>query len=60
VEIIYLNEYYDGVSDLHDHDIAVIVLSNRVSFSSGVVPVCVDWNAKYNVLDGDKGKVGLK
>ncbi|CAH1707810.1 unnamed protein product [Aphis gossypii] len=57
VEIIYLNEYYNGVSDLHNHDIAVIVLSNRVSLSSGVAFVCVDWNAKYNVLDEDKGKV---
>ncbi|KAE9526497.1 hypothetical protein AGLY_013145 [Aphis glycines] len=57
VDIIYLNEYYDGVSDLHDHDIAVIVLSNKVSFSSGVTPVCVDWNRIYNVSTGVHGKV---
>jgi len=60
VEIIYLNEYYNVVSDFHDHDIAVIVLSNRVSFSNGVTPVCVDWNRKYNVSTGVHGKVDLK
>jgi len=59
VEIIYLHEYYNGVSSFHDHDIAVIVLSNRVSFNSGVAPVCIDWNSTYNVPIGDRGKVGL-
>lgn len=59
VEIIYLNENYSGAYE-YAHDIAIIVLSKRVSFSNVVAPVCIDWNGKYNVSNGDKGKVGLK
>jgi len=58
--MIYLNENYSGARGYYAHDIAIIVLSTRVSFSNVVAPVCIDWNGKYNVSNGDKGKVGLK
>ncbi|KAE9523065.1 hypothetical protein AGLY_016537 [Aphis glycines] len=57
IATIYLHEDYSGASYFYDYDIAVIVLSKRISFSSGVAPVCIDWNAKYTVLNGDQGKV---
>lgn len=60
MEYIYLHEDYSGATDFNDHDIAVIMLSNNVSFNSEVGPVCVDWNAEYNVMDFQNGKVGLK
>jgi len=25
----------------------------------GVEPVCIDWNGRYNVINGTKGKVGF-
>jgi len=60
VEMIHLNEGYYGPTGFHSDDIAVIALQSRVSFSNGVAPVCIDWNGKYNVANGDQGKVGLK
>jgi len=57
--MINLTEGYNGTAGFHVDDIAIIVLQNRVSFSNGVAPVCIDWNGEYNVHNGDKGKVGL-
>jgi len=59
VETVHLSEGYYGPLGFHAEDIAVIVLQNRVSFSNGVAPVCIDWNGIYNVSNGDQGKVGL-
>ncbi|CAI6368896.1 unnamed protein product [Macrosiphum euphorbiae] len=57
VEIIYLKEGYNGPTGFHAEDIAIIVLQNRVSFNNDVAPVCIDWNGKYNVVNGDQGKI---
>ncbi|XP_060881631.1 uncharacterized protein LOC132953091 isoform X2 [Metopolophium dirhodum] len=57
VEIIYLKEGYNGPTGFHAEDIAFIVLQNRVSFNNDVLPVCIDWNGKYNVVNGDQGKI---
>jgi len=59
VEIIYLNEDYYGPNGFHAHDIAVLMLSNRVTFSNVVAPICIDWNNKYNVSNGVEGKVNF-
>ncbi|XP_022182777.1 mannan-binding lectin serine protease 2-like [Myzus persicae] len=55
--MIHLNEGYFGSLEFHAGDIAIIVLQNRVSFSNGVAPVCIDWSGKYNVVNGDHGKI---
>lgn len=57
--MIYLKEGYYGPTVFHAQDIAVIVLQDRVSFSDGIAPVCIDWNGQYNVVNGDQGKVNL-
>ncbi|CAI6344828.1 unnamed protein product [Macrosiphum euphorbiae] len=57
VEMIHLNDDYYGPSGYHAADIAIIVLKDRVSFSNGVAPVCIDWNGKYNIANGDRGKI---
>lgn len=54
-----MNEGYNGFTGLFAEDIAVIVLTKNISFSNGVVPVCVDWNNIYNVKIGDQGKVNM-
>jgi len=59
VEKIHLKEGYYGPTGFHAEDIAIIELQNRVSFSNGVSPVCIDWSGRYNVSNGDQGKVGL-
>jgi len=41
-KFIYL---YDGANY---EDLAVIVLGNKISFSNGVTPVCIDWYRRYN------------
>ncbi|XP_029345055.1 uncharacterized protein LOC100167148 isoform X2 [Acyrthosiphon pisum] len=57
VEMIHLKEGYYGSTGFHAEDIAIIVLQNEVSFSNGVSPVCIDWNSKYNEVNGDQGKI---
>ncbi|XP_060881629.1 uncharacterized protein LOC132953090 [Metopolophium dirhodum] len=57
VETVNLKEHYYGPVGFHAEDIAIIVLQNRVSFSNGVAPVCIDWDGKYNVSNGDLGKM---
>ncbi|XP_029344854.1 mannan-binding lectin serine protease 2 [Acyrthosiphon pisum] len=57
VETVNLKEDYYGPAGFHAEDIAIIVLQNRVSFSNGVAPVCIDWDGKYNVSNGDLGKM---
>jgi len=57
--MIYLNEGYYGRIGFHADDIATIVLKDRISISNGVAPVCIDWKGKYNIVNGDQGKVGL-
>jgi len=39
--------------------LAVIVLADKISFSNGVTPVCIDWYSKYKVRNGTYGKVNL-
>lgn len=60
MNIIYLNDDFHISDDLISNDIAVIVLSDRITFSNVVTPVCIDWYEKYNVLNGAQGKVSLK
>ncbi|XP_026815136.1 uncharacterized protein LOC113555042 isoform X2 [Rhopalosiphum maidis] len=57
VELIYLKEDYLGYNRFYSDDIAVIVLSKRVNISDAVAPVCVDWNGRYNVINGTQGKI---
>lgn len=57
--MVYVNEHFYGPSGFLFGDIAIVQLQNRVSFSSFVAPVCVDWKGKHNEHDGDVGKVGL-
>jgi len=60
VEKIHLNEDYYGPNGFHAKDIAIIVLIDKLFFSNGIAPVCIDWNSEYNVVNGDQGKVGVK
>ncbi|CAI6350599.1 unnamed protein product [Macrosiphum euphorbiae] len=57
VDKIYLKESYFGASGYYAEDIAVVVLQNSFSFSNSITPICMDWNGKYNVSNGDEGKV---
>ncbi|KAL4123123.1 hypothetical protein QTP88_015353 [Uroleucon formosanum] len=57
VEMIHVHEGYYGYPGFHINDISIIVLPNRLSFSNGVAPICIDWNDKYTVVNGDQGKV---
>ncbi|XP_060870192.1 transmembrane protease serine 11B-like isoform X2 [Metopolophium dirhodum] len=57
VEIVYLKDGYKGYRVFHAEDIAIIVLKTRISFSNSVVPVCLNWNGKYNEVNGVKGKI---
>lgn len=57
--LIYLREGYYGSSGYHAEDLAIIVLSSKVTLSNVVLPVCVDWSKKYSVLNGSIGKVNL-
>ncbi|XP_022162705.1 limulus clotting factor C-like [Myzus persicae] len=57
VDIILLKEGYSGSSGFHAEDISIIVLQDRVSFSNRVAPVCIDWNSKFNVVNGNQGKI---
>ncbi|XP_060874108.1 uncharacterized protein LOC132947887 isoform X2 [Metopolophium dirhodum] len=57
VEIVYLHEHYSGPYEFHANDLAIIVVRNRISFSIGVAPVCVDWNNINTIPNGAKGKI---
>ncbi|KAL4123142.1 hypothetical protein QTP88_015367 [Uroleucon formosanum] len=57
MEIVYMKEGYYGLTGHLAEDIAIIVLKNRISFNTVVSPVCIDWKSKYNVGNGDKGKI---
>jgi len=59
VDVIHVHEGYYGSLGFYADDISIIVLTNRLSFSNGVAPVCIDWKDTYNVANGDKGKVSL-
>jgi len=59
VETIYLKEDYNDIDGLYAEDIAVIVLTEKLSFSNGVFPVCIDWYNKYDVKNGDEGTVNM-
>jgi len=54
-----VKEGYYGHRWFFTDDIAIAVFQNRVYFNNGVAPVCIDWKGKYNVANGDQGKVGL-
>jgi len=57
--MIYLNDDYKGYDGLYVDDISIIVLANKVSFSNGVTPVCIDWKSLYNVDNGVNTKVNM-
>ncbi|XP_016661871.1 limulus clotting factor C isoform X2 [Acyrthosiphon pisum] len=57
VDMVHLKKGYYGPAGYHAEDIAIILLQKRVSFSNGVAPACIDWNSKYNVVNGDQGKI---
>jgi len=59
VDTIYLKETFFGVSGFYAEDVPIIVIKNRISFSYYVLPICIDWNEKYNQVNGDRGKVSL-
>lgn len=59
MEIIYLNDNYFGANGYHAHDIAIVSLSNKVSFSNVIAPICIDWSSQYNVKNGVEGKVSI-
>ncbi|CAI6346329.1 unnamed protein product [Macrosiphum euphorbiae] len=55
VEHIYLEK--GGFFEFLANNIAIVVLKNRVSFSYYVAPVCIDFDGKYNVINGYPGKI---
>ncbi|XP_026810570.1 hemicentin-1-like isoform X2 [Rhopalosiphum maidis] len=57
---IYLHEGFNGPTGFYTGDIAIVVMSNKVSINNGVSPICIDWKNHFNVLNGTQGKVGLK
>lgn len=57
MENVYLEK--GGFFEFLTNNIAIVVLKNRVSFSYYVVPVCIDWDGKYNVVNGNQGKVSI-
>jgi len=57
VEHIYLEK--GGFFEFLANNIAIVVLKHRVSFSYYVAPVCIDFDGKYNVINGYPGKVSL-
>jgi len=59
VSMVHTKEGYNGPTGFHAEDIAIIVLEYRLSFTNGVLPVCIDWNGEYNIANGDQGKVNL-
>ncbi|CAI6345677.1 unnamed protein product [Macrosiphum euphorbiae] len=56
-EIVYLKAGYNGHIGSYAEDISIVVLKNRISFSTVVAPVCIDWKSKYNLSNGDQGKI---
>jgi len=60
VEMIYVPQHYNGEeSELHAEDISVLILANKVSFTNGITPVCIDWNSKHNENNGNQGQVNV-
>jgi len=59
VKIIYIKRSYNGKFGVFANDIAVIVLVEKLSFSNGVAPVCIDWDSMYKVENGDAGMVNM-
>lgn len=56
---VYLAEKYYGSSGNYAYDIAIIVLSTKITVSNAVLPVCIDWTEQYSVSNGIFGKVNL-
>lgn len=55
-----MKEDYNDIDGLYAEDIAVIVLTEKISFSNGVFPVCIDWYNKYNDRkNGNEGTVNI-
>jgi len=54
-----LGENYYGPLEFHAENIDIIVLQNRVSFNNDAATVCIDWNGKYKVVNGNQIKVGF-
>ncbi|KAJ9583785.1 hypothetical protein L9F63_021875 [Diploptera punctata] len=56
-EIVMLAAYQDKTGN-YGSDLAVLILSSRVEFSSAVRPVCIDWELDYIDQDLSEGSVG--
>lgn len=64
LEIRFHPRGYNGNIDFFANDIAIIVLKDRISITSTVLPACVDWihNSKvpeyqFHIAEGTPGKV---
>ncbi|XP_060862088.1 modular serine protease-like [Metopolophium dirhodum] len=57
VEMVYLKDCFNGYTGRYAEDIAIILLKNRIDFNDGVGPACIDWKGKFNVANGDIGKI---
>lgn len=59
VKEIYLEDNYFGTPGRYANDLAIIVLTNDVSMSHFVLPVCIDWTAKNPAPVKSIGTVNL-
>lgn len=55
-----MEQDYLGFEAFYAYDIAVVVLKTQVKMSKVVLPVCLDWENKYFIPDGMRGKVNIK
>ncbi|XP_014291981.1 ovochymase-1 isoform X3 [Halyomorpha halys] len=42
-------ETFVGETNRYADDIALLILNTSIQFNSAIMPVCIDWNAKYEV-----------
>jgi len=47
--MIYFVEDFNTSMASNAYDLAVVVLADKISFSYGVSPVCIDWYNKYGI-----------
>jgi len=59
VKTIYLSECYRGDNGLFDYIAVTYSVSKQIFIYNGLAPVCIDWNSKYNEVNGYQGKVNL-
>lgn len=59
MESIHFEDDYYGYEWFYAYDLAVVKLPTNVKISNVVLPVCIDWDKKYTVSNGDVGKVNV-